>query len=139
MVEGYVLSLCVNYSASSWYFQFTISVACYIYLHRTMLITEQNQDLLMDISGMFLPDLSHTDDTFGYGKSASLFTVLLSLYYSISFCRHNIYSAFSIWIILDFPYSVVKHDSYRPLLWNSSAVFIDHFVSTSCVVCEFNV
>jgi hypothetical protein len=31
-----------------------------------MLITEQNQDLLMDISGMFLPDLSHTDDTFGY-------------------------------------------------------------------------
>jgi hypothetical protein len=47
-----------------------------------MLITEQNQDLLMDISGMFLPDLSHTDDTFGYGKSALLCSVLLSLYYS---------------------------------------------------------
>jgi len=68
-----------------------------------MLITEQNQDLLMDISGMFIPDLSHTDDTLGYGKSALLCTFLLSLYYSMSFCRHNIYSAFSIWIILDFP------------------------------------
>jgi len=81
-----------------------------------MLITEQNQDLLMDISGMFLPDLSHTDDTFGYGKSASLCTVLLSLYYSMSFCRLNIYSAFCICIILDFPYCVVEHDSYRPLI-----------------------
>jgi len=87
-----------------------------------MLITEQNKDLLMDISGMFLPDLSHTDDTFGYGKFASC-TVHFSLYYSMSFCRLNIYSAFSIWIILDFTYCVVEHDSYRPLVWNCSAAF----------------
>jgi len=37
-----------------------------------MLITEQNQDLLMDISGMFIPDLSHTDDTLGYDIDCSL-------------------------------------------------------------------
>jgi len=79
-----------------------------------MLITEQNQDLLMDISGMFLPDLSHTDDTFGYGKSSLLCTVLLSLNYYMSFCRLDIYSAFSILIILDFPYYVVERDSYYP-------------------------